>query len=182
MENVFEDYHSSHSFSLTFVSQNKTLSVMVTFFLSDFFCPSYLPSFENEKGSEWWRSWLWSFPIESGAQWGRSGWLWWILLVDVTALTNQMGWEDCILGGGHGFTQKEHYPGHQWTVLEYLWFILFLDNKKIVTLLYSFLRAWLNDNRMPLCWGFSPATKWSQKLYSMPEVLFSKFPRVILVN
>lgn len=66
--------------------------------------------------------------------------------------------------------------------LEYLWFILFLDNKRMVILLYSFLRAWLNDYCMPLCWGFSPATKWSQKLslYSIPEVLFSKFPRVIL--
>lgn len=51
MANVFEDYHSSHSFSLTFVSQNKTLSVMVTF--PFWFFLSFLPSLLRKWEGRW---------------------------------------------------------------------------------------------------------------------------------
>lgn len=52
---------------------------------------------------------------------------WWILHIDPMALTNQMGWEN---SKDHRFSWKKHYPGYQLTALEYLWFILYLANKK----------------------------------------------------
>lgn len=64
MENARAGYHSSHSFpSLTtlttlFVYENKT-SVIVAFFFMIF--PVFPPSLKNEKGGEWWTSWLWPF-------------------------------------------------------------------------------------------------------------------------
>lgn len=53
-----------------------------------------------------------------------------ILHIDPLALTNQMGWEDSLLDKDHRFFWKKHYPGYQSTALEYLWFILYLANKK----------------------------------------------------
>lgn len=90
----------------------------------DVFYLSFPLSLEK-KGGEWWRSWLWSSHIEPGSSWGtvsdescRLTWQRW-----------QMEWEDCVLGEDHRFAKKEHYPGYQLTVLEYLWFRSFLDNK-----------------------------------------------------
>lgn len=68
---------------------------------------------------------------------------WWILHVDLTALTNPNRMEDCVLDKDHRFARKECYPGYQLTVLEYPWSVFFFDSKKVVLFLQSFLRAWL---------------------------------------
>lgn len=70
MEDVFGDYHSSHSFSLTvdcpFHISEEDIVCHVSFFLS------FSPFLKKEKGSEWWRSWLWSFPVGPGSSRGQA--------------------------------------------------------------------------------------------------------------